>query len=229
MNDKKSNFKQTDYEIDLLDELKTNKKFAWKNSFKHFLKHFLIITLIEYVLAYLLGLNFGYKWGLVFVISGLCIYLFDTRKYYIELKSLLDVISHIRELKNSFNARGEIKRFINTYNMNIERAKLLLDLLKSFSPIPIIVFLSGLLLNAEFKKITSALNNLSNISNYKTIYLVAIIVLFIVYMTMIFKTWDRYKFLQFRVLQYQNAYDVLEEKAKLEKEAKEKTKNVNLK
>lgn len=224
MTDKQNSLKRTGYEVDLLDELANNTKFAWKKSFQHFLKYFLIIIFIEYILAYLLELDFGYKWFLVLGISGLCIYLFDTRKYYKELKSLMDVISHIRELKGALNARGEIKGFINNYNMNIERAKLLLDLLKSFSPIPIIVFLSGLLLNAELKNFTSVFDNLSSISDYKTTYLIAIMVLFIIYMTMIFKTWDRYKFLQFRVLQYQNAYDELEEKAKVKKEEKEKGK-----
>ncbi|KYZ65886.1 hypothetical protein, partial [Bacillus sp. GZT] len=221
MTDKQKSFKGTGYGVDLLDELDRNTKFARNKSIKHFLKYFLAIIFIECILAYLLELKFGYIWGAVVVISALFIYFFDTRKYYEELESLLNIVSHIRDLKDSPNARGEIKVFINNYNINIERAKLLLDLLKSFSPIPIIVFLSGLLLNTDLKNFTFLFDDLSSISYYKTAYLIAIMVLFIVYMAKIFKTWDRYKFLQFRMLQYQNAYDELEEKAKVKKEEKE--------
>lgn len=145
------------------------------------------------------------------------IFFLDAKKYYKELRSLLDIITHIREIKaNKENAKGTLKHFINTYSMSMDREKLKLDLLKSFSPIPVFVFICGIIFSANSEIVNILLNTSDPLTlgvfSLKTTVLVIIILFIIVYIFNIFKAWDRYKFLQFRGLQYQNSYDELKEK-----------------
>lgn len=132
--------------------------------------------------------------------------LYQSHKYYKDLKGLLDINTHISEINQGENPKSKHQQMINTHNMMLERCKLKLDLLKSFSPIPIVIFISGIFVNSDagMELIYFQLETLFSIESIYT----TVVALFLVwYINSIRTSWDKYKTVQLRNLQYQNAYD----------------------
>lgn len=209
---------------DAFDEMKKNKKKALKYSIWHFAKYYISSISFIFISSYLFNINLNWKSVIAIIIIPALIISFEGRKYYKELKSLMNVYTHIRDIKQRSNPKGNLKKQINIFTMAIERSKLLLDLLKSFSPIPIIVFIIGIIFSTNNTVILSLLNTNDSLTislfSIKTIISIIIILFITIYALAIISTYDRYKYFQLHGLEYQNAYDELKESDESKKETK---------
>ncbi|GLI85195.1 hypothetical protein ANABIO32_29190 [Rossellomorea marisflavi] len=189
------------------DIKKEKKKTALRYSIKRFFISIIIPCIILIVLSQLLNLNRNY----IFIISALiAVYLiYQAYRYYDDFLNFLMITYHIDTLKDKKNANIRLKEMINTNSMMLERFKLLLDLLKSFSPIPIVVFTLTLLRQIKFEN--GIINEILEITIENKIVYGLLLIFIVWYAIKIFNTWEKYKTIQFRNLQYQNAYDKIRE------------------
>lgn len=190
-----------------MDELLTNKQNAKKYALKQFFKNILISLFLIGGVKYILKIEKATYFIIVAII--ILIYLaFQSFKYYKELKTFYDIKTQISGIKDRVNPKGALKGMINTHTMMLERFKLKLDLLKSFSPIPIVVFISGVFINIDINTGIIPWITEPTIST-KLIFGLLMMLFIIWYIVSLIVTWDKFKTIQFRNLQYQNEYDKL--------------------
>jgi hypothetical protein len=189
-----------------MEELLTNKINAIKYALKQFFKNIIIALFFIGGAKYILKIENTYS---IIVAVIIFIYIaFQSVKYYKDLKNFYNIKTHISEINKRDNPKGALKGMINTHTMMLERFKMKLDLLKSFSPIPIIVFISGIFINIDIKTGIIPWIAEPTIST-KSIFALFMMLFIIWYSVSLITTWDKFKTLQFRNLQYQNEYDKL--------------------
>ncbi|MHC5530548.1 hypothetical protein [Priestia megaterium] len=193
----------------MIDELEENSKNAKRTVFVDLIKSIISAAVVIGVFSYLFGVETLYSTTVGILILIYLIY--KSYKYYKELNGILNIHTHIENIEQRDNPKGELKKMINTHNMMLDRFKLKLDLLKSFSPIPIIVFISGLFVSSQFDtKLTPWV--FSTVLSGKSLYTITMVMFVAWYIVTIRITWNNYEIMQFRNLQYQNAYDKINEK-----------------
>ncbi|WP_256816044.1 hypothetical protein [Cytobacillus sp. Bac17] len=152
-----------------------------------------------------------------FLWTGLFIFIiYRTISNFNFLKKSLDHYTFVSELKKNPYPRSELITVINSYKTIADKLKLYIDILKSFSPVPIIVFILGLLLNnknfSSLTAIQSFIKKLSPSNSLDSIYTIFTILVVVLYFWSLFATYFKYKAVQDRLLVVQNAYDEIKEK-----------------
>lgn len=207
---------------DAFEEIEKNRYITLKYSLLHFVKYYLSSLIVIFISSYLFNVNLNWKSVLAIIIIPAIIIFFEGKKYYKDLFSLMNVYTHIHDIKKRSNPKGNLRKQINIFTMSIERSKLLLDLLKSFSPIPIIVFIFGIIFSTNNAVILSLINTHDALTvglfSIKTVISIIIILFITFYLLAIISTYERYKYFQLRGLEYQNAYDELKEDDESKKE-----------
>lgn len=155
------------------------------------------------------------------------LYIYRTFQNYIFLRNSLDQQTIISDRKFNKYARSYFIQCINTYSMLSERFKLKIDIIKSFSPVPIIVYLLGLLMtNNHFNTSTSIrkfMKSLKISNSLHSVYALITTITIIFYMWLLIANYSKYKNTQQRLLDCKNAYDEIKEKSEIDKKEKEKS------
>lgn len=119
------------------------------------------------------------------------------------------------ELKRVDDGELRLLSRYNLYSNFLEENKVILDIYKSFSPIPIVVFLLGILIKWDFKKLSLYFENILNFKLELNFIIGGTILLFGVWYVISYrKCWVYHKNLLRRYTEVKTAYESLKIKEK---------------
>ncbi len=136
--------------------------------------------------------------------------LYSTYKIASHVVNNVNFKSKLWDLKRVSNGEVRLLSIYNDYNNYIEENKLRLDIYKSFSPIPIVVFSLGILIKWDFKKLSLHFENILNFKlELNTIIGGVILLLGIWYIISYRKCWAYHKNLLRRYAEVKTTYESL--------------------
>lgn len=115
---------------------------------------------------------------------------------YLNIKSLISYAKTRREENETITILG---RHFGLTERWLEQSKIKLDLLKSFTPIPLVVFISSVLVQEEWKpagwdiNMSFAFKLLGDIIDFKGIIIISTFLFTAVYILIFIETWKRHK------------------------------------
>lgn len=104
--------------------------------------------------------------------------------YYKNLLGVLERSDVIYKIKQNYNAKERLYYFVVFYSERIDQCKMKIDILKSLTPVPIMVFLLGILLNSDISNlgegIEAFVDNIKNlnVSNEQVILFMVFLLMF---------------------------------------------------
>jgi len=144
---------------------------------------------------------------LIIFVIGL---IFSCIKTYKDIVADLNANNFIREQKKTDDAIERMLRGMNHYGQFVEEYKMKIEIHKAVTPIPILVFILGIVIRWDSDVIKAALNDFIGLElTYD--YVIGGILVFsgIWYIYSYKKCWEKYKFSLKRYYSYKNEYDVL--------------------
>lgn len=157
--------------------------------------------------------NLFFNFGCLFVLLYI---IYSTYKISSEAVYSVNFKTELSDLKREQH-KGEIKllSIYNRYSNYIEENKLRLDIYKSFTPIPIVVFLLGILIKWDFNKLSLHFENILNFK-LELNYIIGgtILLIGVWYVISYRKYWVYHKNLLRRYTEVKTAYESLKIKEK---------------
>lgn len=156
--------------------------------------------------------NSHFKYGCLFVVVYI---LYSTYKIASHVIDNVNFKGELRDLKRDSNGKEILFSMYNDYYCYIEENKLRLDMYKSFSPIPIVVFSLGIIIKWDLNKLSLYFENILNFKlELNTIVGGVIILLGIWYIISYRKCWAYHKNLLKGYAALKTTYESLEIKEK---------------
>jgi hypothetical protein len=203
---------------------------AFKETFKEVLKLVSILLIIGIILFFTVSnisnIFTSYRlMNLTYIIIGFII----LRYAYL----IYDLYIHLIEVEKirglPFEPTGEktIVSSLNRAKIISDRFKVKIDIYKSFSPLPIIVFLITILVNNEnfksFQKVEQYISNFNVSNSLRFVYVILAVSIIVIYYMALINNYYKYKNVQQYFGIYQETYDEINyrlEKEKLDREIK---------
>lgn len=183
------------------EQFRLNKKVSLKNSISYFLKNVLVGVLIvsgAYSLLTLKNNTLSPEYFWIASVSILGVNFFQARKFYKDLALQLDVKTFITNIETETNDKrsvvGRLNKQYRYYDQRTEELKLKLDLFKSFSPIPLVVFILTLMQGNTITFLFDA-NIFKSISflSLHSIFTFSVLIFITWYTATVIQTWFLYK------------------------------------
>lgn len=184
----------------------------------------LLITIAGFIILYMFFnsmyprfINFKNH---LFVVAFRVLIVYVIIKNIINYKNLMEYLSRnyaIMEIRNSANAKDRFYFFALMYLEKLEISKTKLDIMKSLTPIPIIVFLLGVLIDIEFsilgEWLTTLINDVKSFNfNVKQSIILISFVLIFYYLNEYRSAWSAYKYNLREYYAFKYEYDIIEDR-----------------
>ncbi|MGE7912502.1 hypothetical protein [Lysinibacillus xylanilyticus] len=178
---------------------KTNRIVVREYVFKKFLFILLEITFLYFLFKTFFPNIFKFSdKNFKIVLVGILIFIiYRSYKDFSKKVDYLDTTDLIYEISKKEDGKERLYRFMMLYSETIDKSKLKIDILKSFTPIPIIVFFLGVLWNSDISILGVSFTFLDNIKNFSAssaqILVLIMFITFFYYLYSFSSAWSTYK------------------------------------